>query len=71
MKFKKEIEGIAMKLPTILALPANSDRRLRQQAFMASAMASRDEAKLSQAYYAAETVMNELSDMLRRTLKQT
>ena len=35
MQFKKEIEGIAMKLPTILALPANSDRRLRQQAFMA------------------------------------
>ncbi len=60
-----------MKAATIQALRANNHRHLHQRAFMAQGIVSRDEAKLSQEDYAAETVMNELSDMLRRTLKQT
>lgn len=53
------------------ALRANIDRRLHQQVFMAKGIASSDEAKLSQEYYAADTVMSELAEMYQHALKQT
>jgi hypothetical protein len=52
------------------ALRANIDRRLHQQVFMAKGIASSDEAKLSQEYYAADTVMSELAEMYQHALKK-
>ena len=48
------------------SLRANIERRLHNQAFIARGLASRDEAKASQEYYSAESVLDELTDMLKK-----
>jgi predicted transcriptional regulator len=47
------------------SLRANIDRRIHQQAFIARGLTSRDEAKTTQEYYTAESVLDELADMLK------
>lgn len=49
------------------SLRANIERRLHNQAFIARGLASRDEAKKSQEYYSADSVLAELADMLKKT----
>jgi predicted transcriptional regulator len=46
------------------SLRANIERRLHNQAFIARGLASRDEAKRTQEYYSAESVLAELDDIL-------
>ncbi len=48
------------------SLKANIERRIHQQAFIARGITSRDEAKETQEYYSADTVINELKDMLKK-----
>ena len=48
------------------SLRANIERRLHSQAFIARGIASRDEAKISQEYYSAESVLAELPEMLKK-----
>ena len=48
------------------SLRVNIERRLHNQAFIARGIASRDEAKANQEYYSAESVLDELSDMLKK-----
>jgi len=48
------------------SLRNNIERRLHNQAFIARGLASRDEAKISQEYYAADDVLAELSAMLKQ-----
>lgn len=48
------------------SLRSNIERRLHQQAFIARGIASRDEAKATQEYYSADSVMAELADMLKK-----
>lgn len=48
------------------SLRTNIERRLYQQTFIARGIASRDEAKSTQEYYSAESVLAELSDMLKK-----
>jgi predicted transcriptional regulator len=48
------------------SLRNNIERRLHNQAFIARGLASRDEAKISQEYYSAESVLAELADMLKK-----
>ena len=48
------------------SLRANIERRLHNQAFIARGLASRDEAKANQEYYSAESVLDELTDMLKK-----
>jgi predicted transcriptional regulator len=48
------------------SLRNNIERRLHNQAFIARGLASRDEAKASQEYYSAESVLAELGDMLKQ-----
>ena len=48
------------------SLRANIERRLHWQAFIARGLASRDEAKISQEYYSAESVLAELGEMLKK-----
>ncbi len=48
------------------SLRSNIERRLHQQAFIARGIASRDEAKATQEYYPADSVMAELADMLKK-----
>ena len=48
------------------SLRANIERRLHNQAFIARGLASHDEAKASQEYYSAESVLDELTDMLKK-----
>ena len=48
------------------SLRSNIERRLHQQAFIARGLASRDEAKATQEYYSADSVMAELADMLKK-----
>jgi predicted transcriptional regulator len=48
------------------SLRANIERRLHQQAFIARGLTARDEAKASQEYYAAQSVLGELADMLKK-----
>ena len=48
------------------SLRSNIERRLHQQAFIARGIASRDEAKATQEYYLADSVMAELADMLKK-----
>ena len=52
------------------SLRANIERRLYQQAFIARGITSRDEAKVNQEYYSAESVMSELDDIYKQALKQ-
>ena len=49
------------------SLRANIERRLHNQAFIARGLASRDEAKKSQEYYSADSVLAELAGMLKKT----
>ena len=46
------------------SLRANIARRLHNQAFIARGLASRDEAKKTQEYYSAESVLSELDEIL-------
>ncbi len=46
------------------SLRANIARRLHNQAFIARGLASRDEAKKTQEYYSAESVLAELDEIL-------
>lgn len=46
------------------SLRANIEKRLHHEAFIARALASRDEAKRTGEYYSAESVLAELDDML-------
>lgn len=48
------------------SLRNNIERRLHQQTFIARGIASRDEAKANQEYYPAESVLDELTDMLKK-----
>jgi hypothetical protein len=48
------------------SLRSNIERRLHNQAFIARGIASRDEAKNSQEYYSADSVMAELGEMLKK-----
>lgn len=48
------------------SLRANIERRLHSQAFIARGLASRDEAKISQEYYSAESVLAKLGEMLKK-----
>jgi predicted transcriptional regulator len=48
------------------SLRNNIERRLHNQAFIARGLASRDEAKISQEYYSAESVLAELGEMLKQ-----
>lgn len=48
------------------SLKANIERRMHQQSFIARGIISRDEAKTTQEYYAADSVINELKDMLKK-----
>jgi predicted transcriptional regulator len=48
------------------SLRANIERRLHNQAFIARGLASRDEAKRTQEYYSAESVLAELGEMLSK-----
>ena len=48
------------------SLRSNIERRLHQQAFIARGLASRDEAKATQEYYSADSVIAELADMLKK-----
>ncbi len=48
------------------SLRTNIERRLHNQAFIARGIKSRDEAKLNQEYYSAESVMAELGEMLNK-----
>ena len=47
------------------ALRNNLERRLHQQAFIARGIISRDQARAEQSYYSAESVLDELSAMLK------
>ena len=49
------------------SLRNNIERRLHSQAFIARSLVSRDEAKISQEYYSAESVLAELGDMLKKS----
>jgi hypothetical protein len=53
------------------SLRANIERRLYNQAFISRGIASRDEAKATQEYYSADSVMAELDDIYQQALKQT
>ena len=48
------------------SLRANIEKRLHQQAFIARGLTARDEAKASQEYYPAQSVLGELADMLKK-----
>lgn len=48
------------------SLRSNIERRLYQQAFIARGIASRDEAKATQEYYSADSVMAELNVILQK-----
>lgn len=48
------------------SLRANIDRRRAQQEFIARGLASRDEARRTGEYFAAEDVLSELDDLLAR-----
>ncbi|MGQ0442142.1 MAG: YlcI/YnfO family protein [Methylophilaceae bacterium] len=48
------------------SLRANIEKRLYQQAFIARGLTSRDEAKRTGEYYSAETVLGELTNMLKK-----
>jgi hypothetical protein len=48
------------------SLRSNIERRLHQQAFMARGLASRDEAKDKQEYYSAQSVIDELTETLKK-----
>ena len=48
------------------SLRNNIERRLYQKDFIARGLASRDEAKASQEYYSANSVMGELADILKK-----
>ncbi len=47
------------------SLRNNLERRLHQQAFIARGIISRDKARAEQSYHSAESVLDELSDMLK------
>lgn len=53
------------------SLRANIERRLYQQTFIARGIASRDEAKTTQEYYSASSVMAELDEIYQQALKKT
>lgn len=48
------------------SLRANIERRLHQNAFIVRGLASRDEAKLTQEYYSADSVLADLAEMLQK-----
>lgn len=48
------------------SLRTNIERRLYQQAFIKRGIASRDEAKTTQEYYSADSVMAELTAILQQ-----
>jgi len=52
------------------SLRANIERRLHSQAFITHGIASRDEAKATQEYYSADSVMSELDSIYKQALKQ-
>lgn len=53
------------------SLRANIERRLYHQAFITRGIASGDEAKTTQEYYSAESVMSELDGIYKQALQQT
>lgn len=52
------------------SLRTNIERRLHHQAFIARGVASRDESKITQEYYSADSVLGELADMLKQSSKK-
>ena len=48
------------------SLRANIERRLHNQAFITRGLVARDEARTTQEYYSAESVLGELSEMLKK-----
>ena len=51
------------------SLKSNIEKRLHQQAFVARGIASGEEAKITQEYYSADSVLAELVDMLNSVKK--
>jgi len=52
------------------SLRSNIERRLYSQAFIARGIASCGEAKATQEYYSADSVMAELNDIYQQAIKQ-
>lgn len=52
------------------SLRTNIERRLYQQAFIERGISARDEAKTTQEYYSADSVMVELDSIYQQALKQ-
>lgn len=52
------------------AIKANIEKRDHQEAFITRGLISRDESKAAQDYQSADSVLNELSEMLKKA-KQT
>jgi len=70
-KLRESVQSVLAEGETLSSfveesLKANIERRIHQQVFIARGIASRDEAKTTQEYYAADSVINELKDMLKK-----
>lgn len=59
-------EGESLSAFIEQSIELNVARRRAQDAFIARGLASRDDAKASGVYYDAESVMNELDDILKQ-----
>lgn len=70
-KLREAAENVLLEGETLSSfleesLRNNIERRLHQQAFIARGLASRDEARAKQDYYSANSVMNELTEILNK-----
>lgn len=70
-KLREAAENVLLEGETLSSfleesLRSNIERRLHQQAFIARGLASRDEARDKQEYYSANSVMNELTEILKK-----
>ncbi|MBL8505412.1 MAG: prevent-host-death protein [Methylobacillus glycogenes] len=70
-KLREAAENVLLEGETLSSfleesLRNNIERRLHQQAFIARGLASRDEARAIQEYYSANSVMNELTEILNK-----
>ena len=52
------------------SLRTNIERRLHHQAFIARGITSRDDAKATQEYYSADSLLDELANMLKKSPKK-
>lgn len=63
------LEGETLSSFVEESLKSNIEKRLHQQAFVARGIASGEEAKITQEYYSADSVLAELVDMLNSVKK--